>query len=237
MTRGTVAVLLVAALMAAPASASSTPESCATLIPDPAPGYRGPLLHGFSCDYRPELPEVSWTVPAGVTEAEFHVYGGDHPSGRGGEVRAELTVAPGETLTLTLGHEGSASRVSRGPTPLLIAGGGDGKEPNFAEAGAREVISQAPGAPNHPYPGDGRIYGSWYEGWVELPDYRCTVPALAGLKPVEARRSLDEAGCATGAVSRPRARRARRNRVVGQSVKAGTRVPLDTAVSFTVGRR
>jgi hypothetical protein len=207
------------------------------MIADPAPGYKGPLLRGFSCDYRPELAEMTWTVPAGVAEAQFHVYGGDHASGRGGEVEATLPVTPGEALTLTMGHEGSASRVSRGLTPLLVAGGGDGKEPNFAEPGARKVSSQAPGAPNHPYPGDGRIYVSWYEGWVELPDHRCVVPALGGLRPVAARRRLDAAGCATGSVSRQRARRARRNRVVGQSVRAGARLPLGTPVGFTVGSR
>ena len=233
------AAAAVAALWLAPpaSAAGSTPESCATLIADPVPGYAGPMLHGFACDYRAEPPEVTWTVPAGVTEAEFLVIGGDHSSGRGGEVKAELPVTPGETLTLTMGHEGSASRVSRGPTPLLVAGGGDGKEPNYFDPAASGRSAEAPGRPLPPYPGDGTIYGSWYEGWIERPDFRCEVPALRGLRPVAARLRLEEALCATGRVSRRTARRARRNRVVGQSVKAGTRLPVGTPVDFSVGRR
>jgi hypothetical protein len=195
------------------------------------------MLHGFACDYRAELPELTWTVPADVTKAAFFVIGGDHSSGRGGEVRAELPVTPGETLTLTMGHEGSASRVSRGLTPLLVAGGGDGKEPNYFDPAAGERSAEAPGRPLPPYPGDGTIYGSWYEGWIERPDNRCQVPALRGLRPTVARLRLLEAGCTTGTINTRPARRARRHRVVAQSVKAGTRLPLRSPVDFSVGRR
>jgi hypothetical protein len=60
------------------------------------------------------------------------LYGADDSSGgRGGLVSAKLPLAVGDTLDLVMGANGAASSVSRGGETLLLAGGGDGSQPNY----------------------------------------------------------------------------------------------------------
>jgi hypothetical protein len=232
---GLAAALLVGLLAASEAAASETPVSCSTAIFDPAPGYRGPLLHGFGCDYLPEAPQVTWTVPAEVAEVTFYVYGADRPLAHG-QVRATLAVTPGEALTLEMGHEGSASRVLRAGVPILVASGGNGEEPNYIDPGAWEPSYTSSGGPLPPDPRDGRVFVDWLSGFVEVPGDRCVVPRLKGLRPVTARRRLIASGCTVGTITRRPSRRVRRGRVVGQSEPAGIRLPGRQPVGFAVGR-
>ncbi len=99
--------------------------------------------------------DQSWTVPAGVTEATFDVYGAQGggfggPGSYGGEATATFNVTPGSALTVAVGESGGspgsvgnggfggggsaveegggggASTVSDGGSTLLVAGGGGG---------------------------------------------------------------------------------------------------------------
>ena len=95
----------------------------------------------------------SWTVPSGVTIASFQVVGasgGGGGAGRGGFAKGDISVTPGEVLTMVVGGRGSAnglagfngggsgggadagggggaSDVRRGGLKLLVAGGGGGQ--------------------------------------------------------------------------------------------------------------
>ncbi|HEX5713580.1 MAG TPA: PASTA domain-containing protein [Solirubrobacterales bacterium] len=224
---------------------------CSNIHGDPAPGYSGPLMRGIYCSagQTPDQGrEESWVVPAGVTSAGFMVSGGDDlAGGRGSRVEATLAVTPGETLSLLLGGGGNASSVRRGDTALLAAGGGNGVEPDYVAPGATAVAVTPRGAPNPPYPGNGSLFISWYSGWytseeeqkpvVDPPPQSCVVPKLRGRRPVEARKALRAASCASGDVVRSAARPGLRGRVIGQSQPPGTVLPHRTDVDFTVGRR
>src|SRR5918994_7309686 len=72
----------------------------------------------------------SWTVPEGVTQATFDVYGagGGGAStrsfgGRGGEAKATISVTPGETLQVNVGGRGGEGVKG---TDITIPGGAGG---------------------------------------------------------------------------------------------------------------
>jgi hypothetical protein len=238
--------------------ASSAAAVCAHFHGDPGPRYSGPMLVGIACNYRDgDGPDEQWTVPDTVAVAEFRLFGADDPAkGAGGDVKATLAVTPGETLLLRLGSDGGASSVLRGATPLLVAGGGDGAEDNYVAPGATGVESERPGEPNPPFPGDGSIYVSWYEGWVNAPplgdepsdpplgtqphdppsSVRCVVPKLRGMRPAATRRAIAAAHCAAGEYPRVATRRATRGRVVSQAPQPGSVLPQGSSVTAAVGR-
>lgn len=225
--------------------AASASSHCATLIADCFSRCSGSAPHGIYCsageigDSPAENPIESWTVPAEVREAKFTVRGGDDPSGgRGGRVEATLAVVPGETLALELGTKGGASFVSREGTHLLAAAGGNGLEPSYVEPGASAVTIQPPGQPNPPYPSNGSIDVSWYEGQIVMPPpVECVVPNLLGKRPVVARRRLVKAHCRVGEITRRPAGRAKRGRVAGQRPKPGTVLLENAKVDLVVGRQ
>lgn len=77
----------------------------------------------------------TWTVPAGVTQATFDVYGavgGDlnfnlGPGGSGGRATATLLVTPGDTITIVVGGAGENVDVCQDDPPEGgFNGGGDG---------------------------------------------------------------------------------------------------------------
>lgn len=230
---------------AAPASAI-----CSMFHGDPVPGYEGPLLHGIHCSYV-SGPTESWTVPA-IAEAEFDLFGASDPiAGHGGRVKATLAVVPGETLVLESGGNGAASSVSRNGVPLLIAGGGDGEEPNFVSPAATETQVIAPGAPITGGVPDGNVYVSWWvprkprtdpnppiisPGQLTAELDLCVVPRLTGRRPLAARRSLRGSGCRAGTVTRRSSVPWKRGRVIGQSVQPGAKLPLESEIRFVVGR-
>lgn len=104
--------------------------------------------------------DVSVTVPAGVTSITAKVWGAAGGSmangwvfygGVGGYARCDISVTPGETLTVKTGRGGikggiagnawgasggGYSGVFRGATPLIIAGGGGGAENTNGGGGA-----------------------------------------------------------------------------------------------------
>jgi len=72
-----------------------------------------------------------WTVPAGVTQATFTLYGAaggtdsaDAPGGSGAEVTGTLPVTPGTVLQVNVGQAGASSRAAFGGGGP--SGGGDG---------------------------------------------------------------------------------------------------------------
>jgi hypothetical protein len=191
-------------------------------------------------------------VPDTVTKAEFRLFGADDPAaGQGGDVKASLAVTPGEILLLQLGSKGGASSVLRGESPLLIAGGGNGAEPNYVAPGATDVESEPPGGPNPPFPGNGSIYVSWSagwfgdrpenngstgnDGWPEPVPARCLVPRLRGLRPGAARSAIAANRCTAGAFARLPARRRMRGRVVSQAPPPGTVLPAGSAIAAILG--
>ncbi|HEX6152838.1 MAG TPA: hypothetical protein VFZ19_04865 [Solirubrobacterales bacterium] len=155
--------------LAAPVQAEDADLTCSHWHGDPAPHYTGPVPVGIVCEY-PIAPLVTWTVPAGLTSVRFIVSGADDSGSetKGGEVDASLEVTPGSTLTLKSGGPGEASSVSLEETPLIVAGGGDGVEPNFVTPAASDVETEEPGAPQTgPWPQAGQIWVEWtyfYEG-------------------------------------------------------------------------
>lgn len=237
-----VTVAALGALCLAPgASGSSSPDGCATLIADPAPGYIGGGEAGLYCEYEAGTPTKAWTVPAGIIEARFWVIGGNSASALGGNVRATLSVAPGETYELTSGPDGGTSSIGRSGVKLLVGGGGDGVDPNYAVPEARGVEQVVPGGPPTGSVSHGRIYASWDPGIEKDPNWKppgaCIVPRLTGKTPKAARAALADAGCAAGPVMRRRSRPKRRGLVIGQSVRPGLETRQGTEIPFTVGRR
>lgn len=248
----------IGALAAAPAPAEDAELRCASVHGDPAPGYSGPLPVGLDC-YQPE--SYTWTVPEEAAETtRFIVYGADDAGegAAGGYVDARLDLIPGSELTLEVGGEGEASVIRLGEEQLIVAGGGNGIEPNFVTPDAFEVAAEEPGAPASSW-ADGYIYVEWtywYEGEdpgdpplpedpprpenplpSSTPAATCVVPRLKGLRPKAARKALAQAGCAFGDLTRRAARRGRRGRVVRQAPAPGANLPPGSVVDVVVGRR
>ena len=230
--------------------------ACGFWHTDPGPHYTGPLPAGIFCDYSGD-PEFTWTVPREATTARFSVFGADDPGSEaaGGHVDAKVELTPGPEITLKVGGEGGASSVRLGEEPLIVAGGGDGVEPNFVAPSAFEVETEEPGAPKGEPWSDGSInveWTYWFEG-EDLPTEPpvppvpprlqdpqptpCVVPRLKGLRPAAARKALSAAHCALGQLSRRPARRRRWGRIVRQTRAAGAILPSGAAVGVVVGRR
>ena len=107
-----------------------------------APTCPAPVISGstatVTCSYNgttgADGSAQSWTVPAGVTQATFDVYGAAggplvvEPSraAQGGEATATLTVTPNTTLTVVAGGQGSSTANATAPTPGGFGGGGAG---------------------------------------------------------------------------------------------------------------
>lgn len=145
--------MLSALYFAAPASAD-----CGPVIFDFVPG-----LDAISCSYS-SGPEETWTVPAGITKPRFVIYGADDEiGGQGGFISAKLPVKAGQILDLEMGNDGAATSVSRGGVPLLVAGGGDGIEPNYLDPEAEPLEVEAPGLPVGSGAGDGSVFIEWYD--------------------------------------------------------------------------
>jgi hypothetical protein len=247
----TLTIALVAASLGALWFAVPASASCSMTHGDPPPGYQGPLLYGIHCAYVTG-PTESWTVPA-ITEAEFDLFGASDPiGGHGGRVKATLAVVPGEILVLESGGNGTASSVSRDGVPLLIAGGGDGGEPNYVSPDATKTQVEAPGTPITGNLPDGQIFVAWSvprdPGPVVDPDSstidleppiaesgNCVVPRLTGRRPLAARRSLSRSGCRAGTVTRKPSAPRKRRRVLSQSMQPGTELPPGSEVRFAVG--
>jgi len=150
---GGLAAIWSALLFAAPASAA-----CSSVIADFVPGF-----HGISCHYA-DGPEQIWTVPTGITKPKFSILGADDAvGGRGGFVSARLPVEAGELINLKLGTDGEASSVSRDGEELLVAGGGNGAEPNYLSPEAEVLEVKEPGEPLAPNIGNGAAYLEWYD--------------------------------------------------------------------------
>lgn len=232
--------VVVAAVLGTLWSATSASASCATLIGDPAPGYSG-SIQGIACRYE-DGPQISWTVPQGITDARFYLRGADdNIGGRGATVAARSPVNPGETMFLEPGAAGEASTVRLGGVALFVAGGGNGKAANYVAPGASEVESQAAGGPIEPaadgttYIRNGEVDVSW--GHFSKDPNWCLVPELRGLRARVARRRLLEANCTVGQVRRHAARPPQRGRVTRQWPRAGTELPPGSSVDLRVGRK
>jgi PKD repeat protein len=66
---------------------------------------------------------------------------------------------------------------------------------------------------------------------------RCVVPNLHGDKLAKARQALADHHCALGSVTRRRASKRVRGRVIGQSAKPGKVLSDGSAIGVTLGRR
>lgn len=228
--------------------------ACGYVHVDPLPTYTGPIPASLHCNHWGN-PVHTWTVPDGVTTAQFSVFGGDDPVGEttGGHIEARLDLTPGSELTLETGGEGEATVVRLGEEPLIVAAGGDEAEPNFVVPSATEVEIEEPGTPQAEPFTNGRIDVEWTY-WVEgekaaeetfpgaavlpgPPATPCVVPRLKGLRPVAARQALARARCAFGRITRQPARRGQRGRVLRQVPAAGSTFPSGTTVAVVVGRR
>jgi len=157
--RGAISTLAVASAMlstlyfASPASAV-----CGSVIFDFVPG-----LHAIGCSYS-SGSEETWAVPTRITKPRFSIRGAeDEIGGKGGFISAKLPVEAGQTLDLKMGGDGAASSVSRGGVPLLVAGGGDGVEPNYIEPEAEPLEVEAPGLPVGSGVGNGSVFIEWYD--------------------------------------------------------------------------
>jgi Glycine rich protein/IPT/TIG domain len=157
-TRRVAAVALIGGLVGSGAevvvAGSTTQAGATTPSPCPAPVVSGATAT-VTCAYTGA--DQGWTVPAGVTEATFAVYGAQGggavagQGGLGGEARATFSVTPGSALTVAVGGAGGApgqendgvfggggaavaagggggaSTVSNGAADLIVAGGGGGE--------------------------------------------------------------------------------------------------------------
>lgn len=270
MRRALAAIVCVAAVGAlAPAAAVGAEDadvSCSHWHYDPEWDYTGPVPVGLTCKHS-WGPLVTWTVPPEPTSVRFRVFGAGYPASEvaGGRVEATFEVSPGTELTLEMGGAGEASSVRLDDSPLLVAGGSNGIEPNYVAPSATDVETEEPGG-TEAYPwSEGWIDIEWtyfYEGGSEeppedppgqpleadpaLPDppqppvpaaADCVVPSLKGLRPIAARKALARANCALGQVTRRPARRNRRGHIVRQSPAPGTSMAPGSTVVIVVGRR
>ncbi len=64
----------------------------------------------------------------------------------------------------------------------------------------------------------------------------CKIPKLNGKSKAKARAALTNAGCKAGKVSKKKARKAKKGKVLAQTIPAGTQVLAGTKVGFTVGK-
>jgi hypothetical protein len=64
----------------------------------------------------------------------------------------------------------------------------------------------------------------------------CLVPNVKGLKLAAAKTKLKKAHCATGTVKRKTSTKAKKDRVIAQSIRAGTKRVANTKVGLTVGK-
>lgn len=135
-------VLAGAAFLASKVIAPSSPPSGAA--------GPGPPQHKVTFDFTGRAQ--TWTVPAGVTSATFHVYGAQGggtsaPSsgGRGGSTFATLNLNPGDTLVITVGGQGGAVAACDQVTPAGAGGfngggaGGGGPCAGAGGGGASDV--------------------------------------------------------------------------------------------------
>ena len=84
----------------------------------------------------------TWTVPDGVTQATFDVYGAqggnvDRSGGRGGKASATIAVTPGETLQVNVGGAGGAGGFNGG------AAGGSANSSGGGGGGASDIRTGA----------------------------------------------------------------------------------------------
>jgi uncharacterized repeat protein (TIGR01451 family) len=123
-----------------------------------SPALAGPLLSNCSqsgstvtCTFTYTGAAQTWTVPGGVTQATFDVYGaqGGHifgiTGGAGGEAAATLALTPGEAVTLLAGGAGGSLGDTECGVPSGAAGfngggaGGGGECPGTGGGGASDV--------------------------------------------------------------------------------------------------
>jgi hypothetical protein len=140
-------------LLAPPAFAA-----CASYHPDPVP----PGFHGMVCSYATG-PTENWTVPPNIATPKITLRGaGTEAGGTGGLIQARLPVVSGEILEIALGNDGGASSISRSGNPVLVAGGGDGVEPNYVDPSAKVSDVVEPGQAGGSL-GNGSVYIEWYD--------------------------------------------------------------------------
>jgi hypothetical protein len=96
----------------------------------------------ITCTYSYTGAAETWTVPAGVTEATFDIYGaqggsGSAAGGKGAHVHAVLAMTPGETLDITVAGQGNRTAGGYGGG----GNGGDGYSLNdgFGGGGASSI--------------------------------------------------------------------------------------------------
>ncbi|MBK7958598.1 MAG: T9SS type A sorting domain-containing protein [Bacteroidetes bacterium] len=98
----------------------------------------------------------TWTVPAGITTANFEAVGAQGGSvtvtcaatgGKGARMIGDIAVTPGETISIMVGQQGPTNGsnggggggtfvVRTGNVPLIVAGGGGGASNNITACGA-----------------------------------------------------------------------------------------------------
>jgi len=135
-----VAVLAVVAASAgagaAALAAGGSGIAGATTLPACPPAVISGTTATVTCSYNgttgTDGSPQTWTVPAGVTQATFDVYGaqggGGSPSGPGGEAEGTLPVVPGSTLQINVG--GQATGITGG-----FNGGGNASIPGGPTGG------------------------------------------------------------------------------------------------------
>jgi beta-lactam-binding protein with PASTA domain len=69
-----------------------------------------------------------------------------------------------------------------------------------------------------------------------VPATYCVVPKLTGLTVAKASDALDKAGCDLGKVSKAKAAKAKRGKVLSQAVPAKLEVRTGTKVAVKVGK-
>ena len=65
---------------------------------------------------------------------------------------------------------------------------------------------------------------------------KCVVPKLKGMKLTAAKKALAKAHCGVGKITRKKAKRKQRGKVIRQSLKPGTAKPAGSKVALTVGK-
>lgn len=121
----------------------------------------------------------TWTVPAGVTTANFEVRGAQGGSvtttcaatgGKGARMIGDIAVTPGEIISIMVGEQGLTNGsdagggggtfvVRTGNVPLIVAGGGGGATNNITQCGANRDGKDAVTTTSGTSSGNGLVAG------------------------------------------------------------------------------
>jgi PASTA domain-containing protein len=195
-----------------------------------------------------DIAASGWYPSVGWSGADY-VVGWLGRSGPGFTWRGRRASADGGVVGATFDISGSASptshSLSSGPPGSVVAAytrrddsvtSGGATRAFFRLIGPEPAAQEQPALPPPPPPLPPPPSPPQPQPLRPPAQIRCVVPRLRGLTTLRARRLLAAKRCRLGRVSKAYSRKVRRGRIIGQSRRAGARLPRATRVHVVVSR-